>query len=112
MQDMLDRANRIERYLEGKTEVDFFADLMVQDAGLRNVEVLGEAARQILDALPDASIRFPAVPFRTMYLTRNRLIHGYDSLRLSTVWELASRDIPPLRSALESILSNWPKDLS
>ena len=46
-----------------------------------------------------------------MYATRNRLIHGYVSLRLVTVWEVCERDIPVLRKALEETLSNWPADL-
>ena len=112
IEDMLERAKRIQHFIGSKTEHDFYIDQLLQDAVVRNIEVLGEAASQLLGVLPDAPFRFPSIPFKAMYSTRNRLIHGYDSLRLSTVWEMAQRDIPALVSDLESILAAWPGDLA
>jgi uncharacterized protein with HEPN domain len=111
MQDMLECCRVIQQFLQGQTLEDFFANRMMQDAILRNLEVLGEAAKQLMDVLPDAPTRFPAIPFRAMYLTRNRLIHGYASIRLLTVWDVANEEIPVVHEAVMAILASWPEDL-
>ena len=46
-----------------------------------------------------------------MYLMRNRLIHGYDTVRLETVWEVAEKDIPGIIEGIEAALNAWPSDL-
>jgi uncharacterized protein with HEPN domain len=112
IQDMLDVCRRIELYISGMTEADFFRHIMAQDAVIRNIEVLGEAAKQLLDVCPDAPTRFPTILFGEMYVTRNPLIHGYSSVRLMMIWEAASRDIPSAKAGLEAALAAWPSDLS
>jgi uncharacterized protein with HEPN domain len=85
---------------------------MLQDALVRNIELLGKASKQLLDVLPTAPARFPSIPFDVMYATRNRLIHGYSYLRLLTIWQVADHEIPALRAALEATLAAWPDDLT
>ncbi|HEX5283347.1 MAG TPA: HepT-like ribonuclease domain-containing protein [Bryocella sp.] len=77
IQDLLDACERVARYNEGKTREAFLADTILQDATVRNLEILGEASRQLRDVLPDAYERFPAIPFTKMYALRNNLAHGY-----------------------------------
>jgi uncharacterized protein with HEPN domain len=112
MKDMLDVCQQIQTYTAGLTLDEFVANRMVQDAVVRNIEILGEAAKQLLEVLPDAVQRFPSIPFRDMYVTRNRLIHGYDSLVLETVWEVAMLEIPSVLASVRSILAAWPLDLT
>ena len=76
LQHMVDASKRIERYMNGRSLADLLAESLVQDAVLRNLEVLGEAAKLFLQALPDAEARFPSVPWRLMAVTRNRIFMG------------------------------------
>ena len=85
---------------------------MRQDAIIRNIEILGEASHQLLDVLPDAQDRFPSIPFAVMYVTRNRILHGYASTKPQVIYEVATREIPDVRSAVETTLANWPSDVT
>jgi len=98
VEDMILCCTKIERYVNGRSQDEFFADTMLQDAILRNIEVLGEAAKQMLDVCPDAKTRFPGIPFDQMYVTRNRLIHGYTSIRPLAIWQYGKRPIAMHRS--------------
>lgn len=111
-EDLLEYTEIIESYIGSITLDEFLADRMRMDAIIRNVEVLGEASRQLLDVLPDAASRFPSIPFAVMYATRNRLIHGYTGTKPQIVYEVAVREIPMVRLAVTSVLANWPADLT
>jgi uncharacterized protein with HEPN domain len=63
LRDMLDFCQRIEQYTAGMSIDDFLANSLVQDAVTRNVEMIGEAARQLLEVEPDMPTRFPSIPF-------------------------------------------------
>ena len=111
LDDMLDCCDAIVEFTKGVTEDHFYATRLLRDAIIRNVEVLGEAARQWTEVMQDAPERFPGIPFRIMYLTRNRLIHGYDSVKPLIVWEVATREVPFLRTALIEARATWPAEL-
>lgn len=112
LRHMVDASKRIELYVDGRKLEDFLSESLVQDAVLRNLEVLGEAARSFLAAVPDAAARFPSVPWRLMYVTRNRIIHGYVDINLKTIWEVATSEVSEVRAEFEAILAAWPNDLS
>jgi uncharacterized protein with HEPN domain len=102
---MLDAIKQIQIYVRGKSSDDFLSDRLLQDGVVRNFEILGEAARKILDAAPDASTRFPGIPFAAIYGMRNQLAHGYFAIDLETVWKVIERDIPELRREIELSIS-------
>lgn len=89
------RVNR-ERFLE---------DEMAQDATIRQLEVLGEAAGRV-------GVRFqgehPEVPWAAARRTRNFLIHDYASVSPVVVWDTVQTDLPGLLAALEGILGQPP----
>ena len=91
--DILEAAKNIEEYIQGKTEQDFSKNLQCQDAVLRRLEIIGEAAGRISEEQRNSS---PAVPWQEMIAMRNRLIHQYDDIDMSIVWETVTRDIPRL----------------
>ena len=99
IEDMLEAIGKIEAYLDGYDEGRFQADSRTVDAVVRNLEVLGEAA----NALPAAiQATAPAVDWRGLVGLRNRLIHEYFGVSLSTVWVIATQELPALRTALEA----------
>lgn len=106
---MLDAVNQIQAYTLNKTSKDFAADRLLQDAVVRNVEILGEASRRLMEALPDAISRFPGIPFAAIYAMRNQLSHGYFTVDFDIVWKVVERDIPELRTQIESAISQFDK---
>ncbi len=99
---MIEATQRIERYTRGKTRQEFFSDLLIQDAVIRNFEILGEASKNLLEELPNAPSLFPEIPFGKIYGTRNQLSHGYFTIDFDIIWETIKNRIPKLRVALEA----------
>ncbi len=109
MGHMLDAVGQIQQYMRGKSSEDFFSDRLLQDGVVRNFEILGEAARNLLDAVPDAPTKFPDIPFAAIYGMRNQLAHGYFAIDLDVVWKVIERDIPALRKQLETAVAALDK---
>jgi uncharacterized protein with HEPN domain len=97
---ILERANRIEVYLQGG-ETPFMHDVKTQDAVIRNFEVIGEAAKRVP---PEYRAAHPSIPWQLMAGFRDVLIHGYEGVDLSRVWITATRDLPVVRDAIRAIL--------
>ena len=94
LEHILEAIERIESYTAGMTETEFLADKLVQDGVIRNLEVMGEAARSIdLHAAAFAAAH-PDLRLKDIYLMRNRLSHGYFSINLVIVWNTVQRDLP------------------
>jgi uncharacterized protein with HEPN domain len=104
--DIVERARRIERYLsEGR---DAFDDSdLIQDAVIRNLEVIGEAAKGVPD---DFRAQWPTVPWRRLAGFRDILIHAYRSVRMDTVWNAAADRLPDVRRSIEQILTELEGD--
>jgi uncharacterized protein with HEPN domain len=85
---MLDAVGQIQSYLDGKTLAEFLEDRLLQDGVVRNIEILGEASKRMLDAVPDAAAKFAGIPFPAIYAMRNQLSHGYFSIDLDLVWNV------------------------
>lgn len=86
----------VEQYTHDGKEA-FFADLKTQDAVLRRLETLSDAAAHLSDALKG---RHPEIPWRQIADFRNVLAHGYSEIRLDPVWQAIERDLPVLRAAV------------
>lgn len=97
---ILQAIERIDRYTEEVDEIGFLQNDMVQDAVIRNVEIIGEAARNIERHYPEFAKAHAEIPWEDVYLMRNRVSHGYFSVDLEVVWKTVQRDIPELRQLL------------
>ncbi len=97
-----DAVDRILSYTtEGKTA--FLADTRTQDAVVRNLEIIGEAAKNVSTDLRAAH---SGVPWRALSGMRDKLIHEYFGVNLEVVWRVVERDIPELKQHLGEILSS------
>lgn len=85
---------RIQVFTESMDGEQFVADLLTQDAVLRNLEVIGEAGRRILELAPEFAQDHPGIPLREAYRMRNALAHGYFSVNLAVVWQTIQTDLP------------------
>jgi uncharacterized protein with HEPN domain len=101
LEDMLAEAYRVQKFLENKTNDDLFQDTLLAYAVVRAVEIVGEAATQTSVELRQMH---PEIPWRNIIGMRNRIVHGYSSLDLNIVWEVATRNLPTLTPLLEKIL--------
>jgi uncharacterized protein with HEPN domain len=101
IQDILDRIRRIERYTAGMTLESFEADERTIDAVVRNLEVIGEAARHVPE---DVLLRYPGIPWAEMRGMRNLLIHEYFGVSLPILWHTVRHNLPPLVGNLQQIL--------
>jgi uncharacterized protein with HEPN domain len=105
LQHMLQAIDRIGRYVESHSEGEFFADELIQDAVIRNFEILGEASRNIEKRHPEFADAHRDLPLLAAYEMRNALAHGYFKVDLEIVWRTIERDLPPLRRQIETILA-------
>lgn len=97
--DILEAINRISGYCAGVDYDKFIADTKTQDAIVRNLEIIGEAAKKISTT---AREKIPNVPWRSMAGLRDRLIHDYFGVNLDVVWEIVSHELDEVRQSLES----------
>lgn len=105
IEDILSSIERIQRYIAGMTYDEFCADERTADAVVRNIEIIGEAARHVPS---DLQARYPRVPWRQMRDMRNALIHDYADVSLAIAWDTAQHDLPPLVALLTDLLRAEP----
>lgn len=86
----------------------FLRDELVQDAVIRNIEVVGEASRNIDKHYPEFTEQHVDVPFSMAYEMRNALSHGYFRVDLELVWKTIERDLP----AFEAMITRLKTDLN
>jgi uncharacterized protein with HEPN domain len=92
----------IERFTAGGRAA-FFGDEMVQSAVIRQLEIVGEAVRNLSS---DLKARETMVPWRDIAGTRDRLIHGYFSVKLDVVWNVVVQELPSLKQHVRRILGH------
>jgi uncharacterized protein with HEPN domain len=92
---------RIERYTEDMDEVSFLNSPLVQDAVIRNFEIIGEASNNIEKRYPDFAAAHPDLPLSFAYQMRNAVAHGYFKVDLEIVWKTIQSDLPTLHSQIE-----------
>lgn len=102
--------DRIQRYSAGIGRAEFLANEEKQDAVIRNLEVIGEAAGNIQRHFPTFAQQYPDFPLKAAYGTRNALAHGYFKVDLDIVWRTLARDLPMLRSQVERVLQSLASD--
>jgi uncharacterized protein with HEPN domain len=99
--DMLLAARDAQTFVEGLDESAFLASRLHQNATIRSLEVLGEAAGRI-SAATRAS--HPEIPWREITGMRHRLIHGYGEVRLDLVWTVLRDRVAPLIAVLMALV--------
>ena len=104
LEDILNACREVESFFEGRPKVfsEFSKDILRQRAVERNVEIMGEAINRIKKDFPDIEIENA----REIINTRNRVIHGYDSVTPEFLWGLVIKYIPLLKEDIETLLSN------
>jgi len=99
--DITEAIGRITSYTKDLTFEEFVTRTMVQDAVLRNLQVIGEATKKVSPSLCSAN---SDIPWHEMAGTRDKIVHEYFGINYRIVWEVAQRDLPQILPQLEVIL--------
>jgi uncharacterized protein with HEPN domain len=99
--DMLLAARDAQGFVEGLDEAGFLASRLHQNAAIRSLEILGEAASKVSAA---TQTNHPEIPWREITGMRHRLIHGYGEVRLDLVWMVVRDRLSPLIVQLAALI--------
>lgn len=99
--DILEAVQRILEYTQGQDRQIFLEDIKTQDAVIRNLEVIGEATKNL--SLPFRN-QYPQIPWKEMAGLRDRLIHHYFGVNNEIVWQIVQQEMPGLKRKIEQIL--------
>jgi uncharacterized protein with HEPN domain len=98
LRDILESARLIASYVKDTAEADFATDTLKQDAIIRRIEIIGEAAVHLTEESRQA---VPQLPFRKMRGMRNIVAHDYANVNLKVVWDVATMHVPEVCAVLE-----------
>ena len=100
---ILEAIKRIEEYVSELDEMAFLGNKLVQDAVIRNFEVIGEASNNIEKRFPEFVAAHPELPLTSAYQMRNAVAHGYFQVDFEILWKTIQRDLPDLHTKVEAI---------
>ncbi len=101
LQDILDSISRIENYVEDMTYEDFMDDQKTVDAVARNIEIIGEATKNVPEDIRET---YPDLPWREMAGMRDKMIHGYFEILHGILWETIKHDLSLIKPGIREML--------
>jgi uncharacterized protein with HEPN domain len=102
LSDILEAIRRIELYLSDSSYEIFLKDIKTEDAIVRNLEIIGEAAKKLSEELRND---YPQLPWKKMAGLRDRLIHHYFGVNYDVVWAVAKKELPKIKPEIEKIVN-------
>ncbi len=100
-EDILEAIEKIQAYIQGMSYEEFASDTKTLDAVIRNLTIIGEAARNVPIELQE---RYPNVPWREMQGMRNVVVHQYHGVSALIIWRTATYNLTLLPEMLQTIL--------
>ena len=93
--------SKIQKYTKDLEQTNFNKNELVQDAVIRNIEIIGEAVKKISS---DLKSQYREIPWREMSGMRDKLIHDYMGVDVDVVWRTIQEDIPLIKSLFQNIV--------
>ncbi|MFH1380290.1 MAG: DUF86 domain-containing protein [bacterium] len=106
IEDILQAMQKIEEYTKDLTYEAFIHNKMVADAVIRNIEIIGEAAKNIPE---EVKAQYPTIPWKRMIGLRNITIHEYFGVDEEIIWEIITRNLPETKPSIQAILKSFNK---
>ena len=100
IEDILESIENIEEYTQGMTEDEFLSQKIVKDAVVRNLEIIGEAAKNIPDSVRK---EHPEIEWKEIVGLRNIIIHQYFGVDYLIIWSVVEKELPTLKEKLLQI---------
>ena len=102
LRHIFDAIDLIEEYTQGMSENEFLSNSMARDAVVRQIEIIGEAARNISEDFRESHLN---LPWRKMIGSRNKIILEYFNVNLDIIWDTMQEALPALPKSIQSIFS-------
>ena len=103
LEDIAESSERIISYVENITEVEFYSQIEKQDAVIRRIMIIGEAAKHIPKAFRE---KWNHIPWKEISGMRDIVVHEYFGITTAMVWKLAVTDIPLLKNQVYEIIQH------
>jgi len=101
IEHLLDSINKIEKYVQDITVQEFVDNELIQDAVIRNFEIIGEATKHLSESFRK---KHSEIPWKKIAGMRDILIHDYLGIDIYSVWETIDKDLPELKKQLNTIV--------
>lgn len=101
LKHILDSIQWIEIYTKDTTHDVFLENHLVQDAVIRQIEIIGEATKKLSDNIKS---EYSFIPWKDIAGMRDKLIHGYFGVDIEAVWKTVGKDIPILKQQIDDII--------
>ncbi len=101
LRHILDAIGMVENYTRGLSENEFLSHAMAKDAVVREIEIIGEATKNISD---EFQVEHPEIPWMKMIGIRNKIVHEYFNVNFSIVWDTVQEDLPLLKKGVIKLL--------
>ena len=100
LEHILEAISKIESFVNGLTKFDFDRNVLIQDAVIRNFEIIGEATKKISKQFTQ---KHSGIPWQDMAGMRDKLIHDYLDVDLDVIWRTIESDLPLMKEMLSKI---------
>lgn len=107
--DIRDAASRALSYTEGMPFDGFVKDGKTQDAVVRNLEIIGEAVKNLSASFRNSN---PGIPWKSIAGMRDKIIHHYFGLNLEIIWVVVEKELPILLEKIVQLIPAEKDDLS
>ncbi len=103
LEDILEAIGKVREYTSGMSQATFFDDSKTVDAVVRNLEIIGEAVKNIPE---DIRSRYPDVEWKKIGGLRDILIHEYFGIDVEIIWDILQVKLPILENQVKKILTD------
>ena len=104
LEHILESIGEIEKYTKNISKKRFFDSVMIQDAAVRRLEIIGEAVKNLPTSFKN---RYPKIPWKKIAGTRDILIHEYFGVNVDLVWKIVNKNIPQLKKQISKLLEEF-----
>jgi len=101
LEHILESIRKVEDFVNGITQTEFDNSVLIQDAVIRNFEIIGEATKKISKQFTQLHSE---IPWQDMAGMRDKLIHDYLDVDIEVVWKTVKSDLPHLKEMIQKIL--------